>query len=191
MLHRSLAVALLATIGLSPAAQAAPTLVEFRWSDASGSLIESTDLGDDVLSPRDSKDKSPQSNGKSANAHAKNEARALSLWISRDGINWKRAELEIMSWSETGATGRVKSVEGELWDDLAGTTNEWESISDAPYVGLSSSTETWSGEFSARLVSVQLSSLRSIGAVPEPGTLALFGLGLGALGLTLRFRRRP
>jgi hypothetical protein len=162
-------------------------LVEFAWTDASGST-------DDALRGGASGVLVPWERDPNLRGHERMTHRVLSLWLSSDGKNWRRTDAQIVSFNQHGLTARLRSGGPSDPKDLARTygfeMGRMGLVESDAYIGVSTSADSWSGGFTAKLVSIQGMSSRVELPVPEPAVLPLLTLGALGLGATLLAARR-
>lgn len=177
----------LLVLGVTTTARAVPMLVEFAWTDASGSTDDAfRGRGNGVLVPWERNPNSP--------GHERPTHRVLTLWLSSDGKNWRRTDAQIVDFGANGLTARWKSRGPSDPMDLSSTYGL--EIGDAgilgsdAYIGVSTSSASWDGGFSARLVSVRRVAGQDGISVPEPAVLPLLTVGVLGLGAALLAGRR-
>ncbi|HSQ59202.1 MAG TPA: PEP-CTERM sorting domain-containing protein [Acidobacteriota bacterium] len=189
MRRRLTQLALLATLmlGAPIAARAAPMLVEFVWDDAVGTIADAYRGGGSLLVPWE--------RGPSSPGHEKATHRTLTLWISSDGMNWRRTDAHITDFGNEGLTARWNTKGASDRNSLAALygldIGPDGSITGDAYIGVSTSRDVWNGGFTAHLRSIQTSSKRAFEAVPEPAVLPILALGALGFGFAIWKRRRP
>ncbi|HEU4335343.1 MAG TPA: hypothetical protein VFT32_12685 [Candidatus Eisenbacteria bacterium] len=174
----------LLVLGVTTTARAVPMLVEFAWTDASGST-------DDALRGGGNRVVVPWERDPNLRGHERMTHRVLSLWLSSDGKNWRRTDAQIVNFNQNGLTARLKSSDpmdlARLYGFEMGRTGL---VGGDMYVGVSTASGVWTGGFTAKLVSVQGMSSRVELPVPEPAVLPLLTIGALGLGAALLAGRR-